>query len=100
MLAESKQVILTGDKTQCADIKIIPTGIIEVDIPSEERHYEADFAQLCFYIRTQQTELVCRSEQKNDVVQWKLDLANDDARELLGMIERAEDEFEQLMRSL
>ncbi|KXI24293.1 hypothetical protein [Photobacterium sanguinicancri] len=100
MLAESKQVILTGDKTQCADIRIIPTGIIEVDIPSEERHYEADFAQLYFYTHTQKTELVCRSEQKNDVVQWKLEIANDDARELLSMIERAEDEFEQLMRSL
>ncbi|MEZ8096602.1 hypothetical protein [Photobacterium swingsii] len=100
MLAESRHVLLSGKKSQFADIKIIPTGMIEVDIPDEAKHYQADFDQLCFYTRNKNTELVCRSGQKDDAVHWTLDLANDDARELLSMIERAEDEFEMLMRSL
>ncbi|MGF1690738.1 hypothetical protein [Photobacterium kagoshimensis] len=100
MLAESRHVLLSGEKPQFADIKIIPTGMIEVDIPDEAKHYQADFEQLCFHRRSQKTEIVCHAGNSNDAVQWTLDLANEDARELLGMIERAEDEFEMLMRSL
>ncbi|OAN11422.1 hypothetical protein A3K86_20985 [Photobacterium jeanii] len=101
MLAECRHVALVGDKARFADIKIAASGVIEVDIPEDHRHFEADFEQLHFHTEHQKTELVCHSVKADaNKVEWKLELGNDDATALLKLIERASDEYETLMRDL
>ncbi|UTV29941.1 hypothetical protein [Photobacterium atrarenae] len=100
MLAEHRQFILPGQKELHANIKVIPTGELEVNIQEEAHQFQAEFEELYFYTAGNSTELVCREQLGSDAVRWQLYLANEDARELAKLIELAEEEFEILMRDL
>lgn len=100
MLAEYREFILLDSRARHANIRVIPTGVLEVSIQDENDKMQAEFAQLLFSSTGEKTELVCRNSVSCDDVNWYLELSNADARELLQLIEQAEEEFEILMRDL
>ncbi|MCG2839136.1 hypothetical protein L6J37_20075 [Photobacterium sp. WH77] len=100
MLAEHRQYLLPGGKGYHLDVKVIPTGFVEVEIMEEHDKFLAEFEELSFLSNGKKTELVCRDHVGGECVRWQVDLASDDARELAKLIELAEDEFELLMRDL
>lgn len=100
MLAEYRQFTLLGGRGLHANVKVIPTGELEVSIKEKKDELHADFDELCFCSSGKKTELICRERVGPDTIRWHIDLANDDARELAELIESAEEEFETLMRDL
>ncbi|GAB3520919.1 hypothetical protein BIT28_02705 [Photobacterium proteolyticum] len=100
MLAECRQFVLPGHNELHAEVTVIPTGELEVNIKENNNSLKADFDELYFYSAGKETELVCRDQLGAESVRWHLNLANDDARELAKLIESAEEEYETLMRDL
>lgn len=100
MLAEHRQFILPGQRERHANVTVIPTGELEVNIQEDANQLQAEFEELYFYSADNGTELVCKEQLGSDAVRWHLHLANEDARELAKLIEMAEEEFEILMRDL
>ena len=98
MLAEHRLFVLPGGCGLHADVCVIPTGILEVSIMEKNDKLKAEFDQLYFHVSGRKTELVCKENEQS--VRWQLNLTNNDARELALLIERAEDEYEILMRDL
>ncbi|MGF1717393.1 hypothetical protein [Photobacterium chitinilyticum] len=100
MLAEYRQFVLPRQRGLHAEIIIIPTGELKVNIKEKNNSLKAEFDELYFHSAGKETELVCRDQLGTESVRWHLHLANDDARELAMLIESAEEEFEALMRDL
>ncbi|PSU46925.1 hypothetical protein C9J12_17105 [Photobacterium frigidiphilum] len=100
MLAESREFILLDSRARHANIRVIPTGVLEVSIEEGNDKMQAEFAQLLFSSSGKKTGLVCRNSVSSNDVNWHLELSNADARELSLLIEQAEEEFEILMRDL
>lgn len=100
MLAERRQFTLPGKKALHADITVIPTGELEVDIKEKHNHLTAEFDELQFCCGVKNTDLICKDQLGKHTVRWHIYLANNDAKELEKMIEEAEEEFEILMRDL
>lgn len=98
MLAEHRQFVLPGENGRCADVYVNASGTIKVNLAHQNCTLEGDFDQLSFHVSGRKTELVC--QRASDHQAWQVNLANQDARELALLIERAEDEFEILMRDL
>ena len=100
MLAEHRYFTLPGDTGLHADITVIPTGELKVNILENSDQLKGEFEELHFYSNGKRTELVCKDQLMPDSVRWHIDLSNDDAEELAKLIEVAVDEYETLMRDL
>ncbi|WP_064608351.1 hypothetical protein [Photobacterium sp. J15] len=100
MLAVHRQFILPGHRGLHADVTVIPTGELEVNIKEKNNSLKAEFDDLYFFSSGKATDIVCRDPVSHDEVRWQLHMASDDARELAKIIESAEEEFEILMRDL
>jgi hypothetical protein len=98
MLAEHRQFVLPEGNGGWADVYINSTGTIKVNITHQNCSFEGEFDQLSFHTSGRKTELICKRDPQQS--EWHVNFANQDARELALLIERAEDEFELLMRDL
>ena len=100
LLTERRHYTLPGKKALHADVAVIPTGELEVDIKEKKDHLTAEFEELHFCCGRQQTDLVCQDQVGDHAIRWHIYLAKQDAEELEQLIENAEEEFEILMRDL
>nr|WP_086937351.1 hypothetical protein [Thaumasiovibrio occultus] len=99
MLAKSRQYTLPGKPELHANVNVIPTGIVSVEIIERQHKVDAEFDQLTFESKGGVTRLVCYSD-KGKKPCWDLGMTNEDARDLAKLIETAEEELEILMRDL
>ncbi len=99
MLAKCRQYTLPGTPELHANINVIPTGMLHVEILEDRRCIDADFEQLSFKTHGRMTDLVCYSGSGKKE-SWNLGLSSEDARDLAKLIESAEEELEILMRDL
>lgn len=102
MLAKSRHVTLHGKCPRHADISVLGTCMLEVNIQENHNQFKAEFEELCFIKHSKETELVCKHRESTGTEKehWHLKLDNEDAFELEHLIEQAEDEFEALMNDL
>lgn len=100
MLAVYRKYTLEDAKHLDAQIQVIPTGLIEIDIPEKKQHHSAEFTQLRFETKGKITHLVGKTYAHGKATQWKLPLDNADANELAFLIKDAEERLEILMRDL
>ena len=100
LLAERRQYTLPGKKVLHADVTVIPTGELKVDIKEMHSHLKAEFEELHFCCGRSKTDLVCENQVGKHAVRWHIYLAKQDAEELEELIENAEEDYEILMRDL
>ncbi|MDD1796089.1 hypothetical protein L4D06_18275 [Enterovibrio makurazakiensis] len=100
MLARRRNYLLKDTKQLHANVHVIPTGTIEVEIVEKHQCHAAEFEHLRFERSGRVTKLVGKHTSNGKPVQWQLPLANDDAKELESLIEQATEELEILMRDL
>lgn len=100
MLARHRKYLLKDTKQLHAHVQVNPTGLLEVEIPSQKQSHTAEFEHLRFERSGRVTKLVGKHTSNGKPVHWQLPLANDDARELEHLIDEAAEELEILMRDL
>lgn len=98
MIKTHRNFILHGTPKHHAHVHINPIGELDIDIVESHEHHHTEFSSLSFKRSKQSTLLQgVDIEQKQS---WQLTLDNKDAEELTTIIQRANDDFEELMRDL
>lgn len=93
LTTEHKHVALPESKGHFADIYVNPIGSVQVIVDNKPKPMQGEFHQLKIIQSGSKSTLNCQNE-------WQLDLSQQDAKELALLLEKAEDEFEILMRDL
>ncbi|KLV10158.1 hypothetical protein C9I92_21690 [Photobacterium ganghwense] len=100
MFAKHRAYVLAKKKRPKAQVTINPTGNIHIDVKDEKKALDGDFEDLSFQKNGKVTILVCQKHSKQKQHCWRIELSDEDAKELTRLINEAEDEFEILMRDL
>ncbi|GMQ49014.1 hypothetical protein [Vibrio sp. 10N] len=98
MIKTHHNFLLSGSPQRHAHVHVNPVGEVDVDIVELDEHHNTEFTALKFQ-RSQHSTLL-KGMEISDHKSWQISLNNRDADELNKIIERANEDFEQLMRDL
>lgn len=100
MLAKQRCYTLKNNENVHANIVVIPTGMIEVDLVEENQHLTSDFDHIHFKGCRQGIQLICEDCDCETHKEVSLTLSRKDAFELCTIIDDAIEEYEELMKDL
>lgn len=98
MIKTHRNFVLHGNHQRHAQIHVNPVGELDVDIIESNEHHNTELAEISFK-RSQHSTLV-KGFEIGDHKAWQIALNNRDADELNTIIQRANDDYEELMRDL
>lgn len=98
MIKTHRNFLLHGSNHRHAHVLVNPIGELDVDIIESNEHHNTELAELSFK-RSKHSTLV-KGFEIGDHQAWQITLSNRDADELNTIIERANDDYEELMRDL